>query len=230
MPTKILVVEDDADINRILCKYLEKEQYQTTAAFSGTEAKLLLSMNTFDLILLDLMLPGITGEKLVLEIRQNSSVPIIIISAKSALEDRVNLLKSGADDYITKPFDRDEVLARVGALLRRSKSSAAPSAAEDNYTFKQLILKPVSREVFVRQNEISLTAYEFEILKLLLQYPERVFTKEQLYQDIWKTGYYGEDNTINVHVSNIRKKIKDYDDDSYIKTVWGIGFKLDTVS
>lgn len=228
MPDKILIVEDDIDINKILCRYLEKEHYQVTAAFSGTEARLQLAVNTFDLVLLDLMLPGITGEELVTEIREKSMLPIIIISAKSALEDRVHLLQKGADDYITKPFERDEVLARVGALLRRSKTQTVKEAPSDIYSFKELIMKVESRQVLVKGNLISLTGFEFDILKQLLQHPERVFTKEQLYQDVWKSGFYGEDNTINVHISNIRKKIKDYDDASYIKTVWGIGFKLDT--
>jgi DNA-binding response OmpR family regulator len=231
MPAKILVVEDDSDINRILCRYLEKEQYQAVPAFSGTEARLRLSMASFDLILLDLMLPGITGEELIAEIRKSAQTPIIVISARSALEDRVGMLKGGADDYITKPFEREEVLARVGALLRRSRASLTAAApADQDISFKQLVLKPVSREVYVKGNQVLLTAYEFDILKLLLQNPDRVFTKERLYQDIWKTGYYGEDNTINVHVSNIRRKIKDFDEASYIKTVWGIGFKLDTAS
>jgi len=212
---KILVVEDDSDINRILCRYLEKEQYQVVAAFSGTEAKLLLTINNFDLILLDLMIPGITGEELISDIRKNSETPIIVISAKSALEDKVNALKNGADDYMIKPFERDEVLARVSAILRRSKLSRQNVTHENDYAIKHLVLKPASREVYVKGHLILLTAYEFDILQLLLQYPDRVFTKEQLYQDIWKAGYYGEDNTINVHMSNIRRKIKEQDDDSY---------------
>lgn len=228
MTAKILVVEDDADISRILCRFLEKENYHATAAFSGTEAKLLLQMNSYDLILLDLMLPGITGEELIAEIRKSSEVPIIIISAKSALEDRVKQLKNGADDYITKPFEREEVMARIAALLRRSKLTTQHKQEGDSLSLKQLVLKPSSREVYVNGNNILLTVYEYELLKILLENPERVFTKEQLYQEVWKSGYYGEDNTINVHISNIRKKIKDYDETSYIKTVWGIGFKLDT--
>lgn len=228
MLTKILVVEDDIDINRILCHYLEKEKYHVVSAFSGTEARLQLSLSSFDLILLDLMLPGLSGEELVSEIRTKSQIPIIIISAKSALQDRVNLLKLGADDYITKPFEREEVLARVEALLRRSKQGDIVFTEEEkDFTFKQLVMKLSSRDVFIKGNRLSLTAHEFDILKLLIQHPDRVFTKDHLYQDIWKTGYYGEDNTINVHISNIRKKIKEYDEDSYIKTVWGIGFKLD---
>jgi DNA-binding response OmpR family regulator len=226
---KILVVEDNEDINGILRRYLEMEGYQATGAFSGTEAKLLLSMKQYDLILLDLMIPGISGEELIGEIRKENDTPIIVISAKSALEDKVRTLKTGADDYITKPFEREEVLARVTAILRRSQGQLTSQGQEKDYTLKQLVLKPNSREAFIHQNLIPLTAYEYDILHLLLQHPDRVFTKEQLYQDVWKTGYYGEDNTINVHISNIRKKIKEFDEESYIKTVWGIGFKIDTV-
>ncbi|MDF2906922.1 MAG: DNA-binding response regulator [Herbinix sp.] len=230
MPIKILVIEDDADISRILCRYLTKEQYQVTPAYSGTEARLQLKLDTFHLVLLDLMLPGVSGEELITEIREAFQLPILVISAKTALEDKVKALKNGADDYITKPFDREEVLARVGALLRRSMPRTPNETPKESsiYRFKQLSLNPVSREVQVIGNPISLTAYEFDILQLMLQNPDRVFTKEQLYQDIWKAGYYGEDNTINVHISNIRKKIKEFDEASYIKTVWGIGFKIDT--
>ncbi len=224
---KLLVVEDDEDINNILRFYLEREGYQVECAFSGTEAKLQLTINTFNLILLDLMIPGITGEILIKEIRKTAQTPIIVISAKSALEDKVNALKNGADDYMTKPFEREEVLARVSAILRRSQVLQPCVTDEKDYLWKQLVIKPTSREVMVKGNMIALTAYEFDILLLLLQHPDRVFTKEQLYQDIWKAGYYGEDNTINVHISNIRKKIKEYDDEAYIKTVWGIGFKLE---
>lgn len=227
--SNILVVEDNEDINCILRRYLEREGYLVVGAFSGTEAKLQLSMSKFDLILLDLMIPGISGEQLIMEVRKSNQTPIIVISAKSALEDKVKALKNGADDYITKPFERDEVLARVAAILRRSQVFQNTEAREKDYVIKQLVLKPSSREVFVNGNLITLTAYEYDILLMLLQHPDRVFTKEQLYQDIWKAGYYGEDNTINVHVSNIRKKIKEFDDASYIKTIWGIGFKMDTV-
>lgn len=227
MQTRILVVEDDEDINRILKRYLEREKYEVITAFSGTEARLQLQFNSFDLILLDLMLPGITGEELILEIRKSMQIPILVISAKSELSDKVSALKTGADDYMTKPFEREEVIARVVALLRRSRLSSKSVSTENEYVFKNLVLKTEAREVTVNGKPIALTAYEYDILHLMLQYPDRVFTKDQLYQDIWKTGYYGEDNTINVHMSNIRKKIKEYDEEAYIKTVWGIGFKID---
>lgn len=233
MEANILVVEDDEDINLIVRRYLEKENYKTAGAFSGTEARLLLSMSTYDLIILDLMIPGITGEELMEGIRRQSNVPVLIISAKSSLEDKVGMLKAGADDYMTKPFEREEVLARVEALLRRSRLStaaantAANSLSKADYVLKQLVLKPSSREVLVKDNPVELTAYEFDILCFLMKNPDCVYTKEQLYQEVWNSGYYGEDNTINVHISNIRKKIKEFDDESYIKTVWGIGFKID---
>ncbi len=227
MQAKILVVEDDNDINRILTRYLEREHYEVMSAFSGTEAKLLLSMNRFDLIILDLMLPGITGEELIKEVRKTSQTPILVISAKVGIENKVNALKSGADDYMTKPFEREEVLARVEAILRRSNQTISDIGSDENITFKNLALKPVLREVTVYGNQLPLTASEFDILQLLIKNHERVFTKEQIFQEIWKSGYYGEDNTINVHISNIRKKIKEFDEESYIKTVWGIGFKID---
>lgn len=226
-PIKILIVEDDEDINRLLYRYLNQEGYQVMSAFSGTEAKLLLTMHSFQLILLDLMLPGMTGEELIKEVIKASNTAILVISAKSALEDKVKVLKLGADDYMTKPFDREEVLARVEAILRRSMGMKETSSEEKDYTWKNLKLRSSSREVWVEDNLIALTAYEYDILLLLLQNPERVYTKDQLYQEIWKTGYYGEDNTINVHISNIRKKIKEFDEEAYIKTVWGIGFKLE---
>lgn len=228
-PAKILVVEDNEDINRILCRYLERDGYIIISAYSGTEARLQLKADNYDLILLDLMLPGATGEELISEIRTISQVPIIVISAKISLNDKVNALKIGADDYITKPFERDEVLARVSALLRRSHIIHQDKVEEEkpHLIYKKLILKPQSRSVYVDNNKIELTAYEFDIINLLMKNPDKVFTKDQLYQLVWKTGYYGEDNTINVHISNIRKKIKEVDDDVYIKTVWGIGFKLE---
>lgn len=225
---KLLIVEDDEDINKLLRKHLENAGYQVISAFSGTEAKLLLSMESCDLILLDLMIPGIPGEELIHLIREKSDTPILVISAKSTLEDKVKALKGGADDYMTKPFEREEVIARVEAILRRSVKTLEQNTDEGIFTFKKLKLNPASREVFVNENLINLTGYEFDILLFLLKHMERVFTKEQLYQEIWHNGYYGEDNTINVHISNIRKKIKDYDEESYIKTVWGIGFKMDT--
>lgn len=226
MKYKVLVVEDEADINGLLVRILTEADYNTLQAFSGTEAKLLLEKEVPDLILLDLMLPGISGDKLLQEIRENkhSDIPVVVISARNALEDKVSLLKKGADDYITKPFEPEEVIARVQASLRRSGKG---NSSENILTFKNIKLFPQSRKVLLTDKELLLTAHEYEILLLLMRNPDKVYSRESLYELIWNGGYYGENNTVNVHVSNLRKKIKEYDStQEYIQTVYGIGFKL----
>ncbi len=238
MQTKVLIVEDDADINQILKRIMEKQGYETVQAFSGSEAKLLFSMaadlkDIYDLILLDLMLPGVTGEELIAMIREKSDIPVIVLSAKTALESRVNAINLGADDYLVKPFEKEEVIARVNSALRRyrgmngnqTNATVATEKLEALY-YKKLVLNPEAREVKVCDTVLALTTHEFEILLLLLRNPGKVFSREGLYEQIWQGGYFGEDNTVNVHVSNLRKKIATLDDDEYIKTVWGIGFKL----
>lgn len=223
---KILVVEDEPDINGLLVKILKEADYHTIQAFSGTEAKLLLEKEDPDLILLDLMLPGMSGEELLYDIRENkcSNVPVLIISAKNTLNDKVSLLKEGADDYIIKPFEPEEVLARIQAALRRVGKE---SIIEKNLTYKNLKLYTDSRKVIASGSEVFLTAHEYDILCLLMQHPEKVYSRETLYEMVWHGGYYGENNTVNVHVSNLRKKLKEKDpDEEYIQTVYGIGFKL----
>lgn len=244
----ILIVEDDADINQILAKIMRKQGYEPIQAFSGSEAKLLLFSNQaggsteklngdYDLILLDLMLPGVMGEDLVGSIREKSDVPIIVISAKSALEDRVRILNLGADDYLVKPFEKEEVIARVNGALRRYKGGFHRNGVDStNQTegkkdfpmlaYRNLEIYPQAREAKIFRQDIPLTAHEFDILYLLVQNPGKVYSRESLYEQIWEGGYYGEDNTVNVHVSNLRKKIAAFDKEEYIKTVWGIGFKM----
>lgn len=229
---EILVVEDDIDINNLIKKTLEKSGYSVTQAFSGSEALLRLDINEFDIILLDLMLPGLCGEELIKNIRTKKELPIIVISAKSSLEDKVNVLNIGADDYITKPFQYEEIIARVNSQLRRYKKSLVQEEEKDDtvFKFRDLILKVESREVIVKDKNIDLTGHEFEILTILVESPDKVFSREMLYEKVWKNGYYGEDNSINVHISNIRKKIKEIiPDEEYIKTVWGIGFKMNKI-
>ena len=226
MQYKILVIEDEPDINRLLAKILNNADYHVTSAYSGTEAKLLLEKESPDLILLDLMLPGISGEQLLNMLRKEkySNIPAIVISAKNSLDNKVTLLKGGADDYITKPFEPEEVLARVQALLRRSGRDAL---ADVILVHKKMKLNPSSRKVTVDNTELPLTAHEFDILLLLMQNPQKVYSRENLYELVWHGGYYGENNTVNVHVSNIRKKIKEIlPEEEYIQTVYGIGFKL----
>ena len=183
MGVRILIVEDDADINRLLERILVKAGYDTTAAFSGSEARL-LKPQTFDLILLDLMLPGATGEELIAEIRQSSTVPIIVISAKGQ-EDKLNALKSGADDFIAKPFDVEEVKVRVQSLLRRAREFSSPAASGSRLVLGKLTLDPESREAEVEGKPLILTAREFDILALLLRYPNKVFTRQNLFETVW---------------------------------------------
>lgn len=224
---RVLVVEDDADINNLILKILQKGNYEVVQAFSGSEADLRISMGEYDIAMLDLMLPGITGEELISKIRDKSDMPIIVISAKTALEDRVNALNMGADDYITKPFEAADILARVNSQLRRYRKFTGSSSNSDVLKFKKLVINENLREAKVNGQELNLTAHEFDILCALVKNPDKVYSRENLYETIWKSGYIGEDNTVNVHVSNVRKKIKDIDsDEEYIKTVWGIGFKL----
>ena len=221
----ILVVEDDQDINRLLCRILTDGGYDVRPAFSGSEAVLWAEQYDYDLVLLDLMLPGITGEEFIARMRKKRTMPIIVLSAKAGLESRVNVLRLGADDFIPKPFDNDEVLARVEAQLRRYKQFSAPGGGQV-LRCGDLELDREAIRVTAGGREVPLTAREFEILSLLMSHPRKVFTREQLYESAWGGEYMGDDNTVNVHISNLRSKLSKVSDGEYIKTVWGIGFKM----
>lgn len=218
----ILVVEDDSAINALLCRVVSDAGYDCRGAFSGSEAALLAEKYDYDLILLDLMLPGLSGEEFIRQVRKGKTMPVIVLSAKAGLEDRVNVLRLGADDFIPKPFDNAEVLARIEAQLRRYKKFSR-GGAEEILTWGELSLDRESVRVTADGKEISLTAREFEILALLMSHPKKVFTREQIYQQVWGEEYMGDDNTVNVHISNLRAKLGG---NGYIKTVWGIGFKM----
>ena len=223
----ILVVEDDGDINRLLCTLLTKNGYTVTPAYSGSEAEMRLSAERpFDLVLLDLMLPGLTGEELLVKIRRDQVMPVIVISAKGR-QDKLHALGLGADDYIAKPFDAEEVLARVGAQLRRYKRLTPPSPTGKVLCYKELVLDTEGAAVTVRGEPVPLTAREYGILSLLMAHPKKVFTRANLFESVWQDAFRGDENTINVHVSNLRAKIARADpDNEYIRTVWGIGFKM----
>jgi DNA-binding response OmpR family regulator len=226
--SQILIVEDDDDINQLLQTLLKKEGYLVSAAFSGTEGALHIQMEKFDLLICDLMLPGMSGEELIQKVRATHKFPIIALSAKGGLDDKVHVLELGADDYMTKPFEAKELLARVKAQLRRSGFGDTKSEQKEDQLLqiKQLILNAETLTAEVEGTSLELTVREFEILKIMMQYPQKVFSKEALYEAVWKDGYYGEDNTISVHVSNIRKKIEKITAEEYISTVWGIGYRL----
>jgi len=224
MQYKILIVEDEADINRLLAAMLSAEGYGICQAFSGTEAAMVLDREKPDLILLDLMLPGLPGRELLRKVREEKGwdIPVLILSAKSALDTKVDLLKTGADDYITKPFEPEEVTARVCAAFRRRRPSA-----REMISYKKLEMWPEARKVTVNGRELALTGHEYDLLSLFVSSPGKVYSRESLYELVWRDGYYGENNTVNVHVSNLRKKIKEADPaEEYIQTVYGIGFRL----
>lgn len=224
---KILIVEDDSDINGLLCKILEKEGFETVSAYSGSEALLRLSMEHFDMMLLDLMLPGTTGEEVIRQLREKENeIPVLVLTAKASLEDKISVLNLGADDYLTKPFENEEVVARVNARLRRFRKNKSADKEGQKLQFKNLVLDKEARTCQVKGQEISFTVLEFDILTLLLEHPDKVYSKENIYQAVWKDNYIGEDSTVSVHISNIRKKIAMIDEEEYIKTVWSIGFKL----
>ena len=291
----ILVIEDDAAINDVVCSALKGEGYECVPAYSGTEARLLLQVEPlacpFDLVICDLMLPGMSGEEVVAFIRAQSNVPILVISAKAEVVDRVSLLKQGVDDYLVKPFDLDELAARVEALLRRSGVEKASHMSErdidksctggiyvgednlgegnqreratSNYqermasnwpekvannwqeraasnwperttnnqqacaiTFGEWLLDEEQRRFEVRGVPVRLTRTEFDIVAALMRYPRKVFTKRELYEAVWHEESFVEEKAINTHISNIRTKLKGTGTESYIETVWGIGFKL----
>ncbi|WP_209342864.1 response regulator transcription factor [Flavonifractor sp. AGMB03687] len=221
----ILVVEDDQDINNLLCKILTGAGYDCRPAYSGSEAALWAEQYDYDLVLLDLMLPGLTGEEFIAKLRQRKTMPIIVLSAKAGLEDRVNVLKLGADDFIPKPFDNMEVLARVEAQLRRYKQFDRGTGGAV-LTHGDLTLDKEGVTVTAGGKPVAVTAREFRILALLMEHPKKVFTREKLYQQVWGGEYMGDDNTVNVHISNLRSKLAKASPTEYIKTVWGIGFKL----
>ena len=225
----ILVVEDDPSINGLLVRLLQRAGYQATPSFSGTEALLRLEQGDYDLILLDLMLPGLDGASVLQRLRETHALPVIVISARGDVVDRVELLRLGADDYIVKPFDVDEVLARVEAQLRRCRiqtNGCQEAAADETLHYKQLRIERAAHRAMMGETKLELTSREYQILYLLVEHPGRVFTREAIYQAIWPDDVYVVDNTINVHISNLRAKFARHDDAPYIETVWGIGFIL----
>lgn len=216
---KILIVEDDVSIHNIIEELLKKEKYFTDNAYSGTEALLLLEKGNYDLVLLDLMLPVISGEKIIEKI---TNVPIIVLSAKCSTEDKVNCLLSGANDYITKPFDGNELLARIKVQLRNKN--------QNNYSnilkYKELELYNDNHSLFISNHKVSLTKTEYAILKCLILNSKQIISKSKLLDLISIDTEDCDENSLKVHISNIRKKIKTITSNEYIESVWGIGFKM----
>lgn len=219
----VLIVEDMQEVNDMLKEYLAKDGHHCIQAFSGSEAKLLLEKHSFDIILLDLMLPAISGEQILREVKSNANIPVIIISAKDSLDKRVEMLELGADDYICKPFELQEVLARIHVQLRKVSKD---NSQKDSIDLNGLKLNLLTYQVSTNNHVISLTKHEFLILKLLMENPNQVFTKQVIYEIAWGEDYYGDERVINTHIGNLRTKLRSFSDTEFIQTVWGIGFKF----
>ncbi len=225
---KLLLVEDDMEISRMLKDYLRAENYEVVCVADGKEACEKFDSDSYALVLLDLMIPKISGMEVMQHIRQRSTVPIIIVSAKDTDADKTLGLGLGADDYITKPFSVTEVLARIKANIRRSTQYSKPAEPEnETLVIGDLVMNLTDYAVTKKSVKVDLTVKEYEILKLLLQNPKKVYTKEQMYSLIWNDAYLGDENAVNVHISRLRNKIEDNPrTPKYVITVWGIGYKL----
>lgn len=219
MMANIAIIDDDVYIGNMLETVLEKEGYAVARAYSGTEALLLLEKQRPDLILLDLMLPGLSGEEVLSRIRD---IPVIVLSAKAAVQDKVEVLLSGAADYLTKPFAVDELLARITVQLRKKQAGDGSGLLH----YRDLTLDPISHEVMAGNTAVHLTKTEFAILKLLMQNPKQVMTKSLLLERICEDTPDCVESSLKVHVSNLRKKLREADGYDYIEAVWGIGFKM----
>lgn len=214
----IAVIDDDLHINNMLCELLSREGYKVIRAFSGGEALAVLEETTPDLILLDLMMPGLSGEQVLPRIRD---IPVIVMSAKVDVGSKVQLLMSGAADYVTKPFDTKELLARIQVQLRRSRQITA-----DILEYGGLTLDAELHEAKFGENAVKLTKTEFAILKILMQNPKQVITKSQILDRISADTPDCVESSLKVHVSNLRKKLRDASGLDFIEAVWGIGFKM----
>lgn len=226
MSKKVLIVEDDKEINNILRTFLEQKGYEVWSALDGHVATQEMNEREYDLILMDLMLPFKSGERLIKELREKSQTPVIVLSAKTMLETKLEVLRLGADDYILKPFDLEEVLVRMEVVLRRSGTGEGDTKAADILSCGELTYFLTENRVTFASQEIALTAKEMHLLRLFLENPEKVFTKANLYEAVWNDVYYYEDNTINVHISNLRNKLKKATGQDFVETVWGIGYRL----
>lgn len=220
----ILIVEDNKDVSQMLAEVLSDAGYKVKLAYTGIEGLNEINNNVYDLVLLDIMLPYKSGDEVLKEMRKFSDIPVIIISAKDMIGTKIDLLKLGADDYITKPFDLYEVVARVEANLRRSHKLMQESK---EFRYKDMVLDDSTKRVFINDNEIELTAKEYMILEMLIKYINKVFTKANIYKSVWQDEYFEDDNAVKTHISNLRSKLKKANPNvEYIETVWGLGYRL----
>lgn len=239
---KILIIEDDREIAGLLKVYLTKNGYEVTGRYDGVAGlnELRANPGMYDMILLDMMLPGFSGDELLPKFRTITDIPVIVISAVSNLDDRIGMMRSGADDYIIKPFELPDVLVRIEAVARRyvlqprgetgDEGSGAVSVAKGStvavLNYGAIEMDTESGKVTVKGEKLSLTTKEYEILRLFLTNRSKLFSKANLYESIWNEEYYPEDQSLKVHMSNLRSKLRKLDEFDYIETVWGMGYRL----
>lgn len=228
MNKNLLIIEDDIDIALMIKEYLKKEEYNIFIASSGEEGLETFKKNNIDLIMLDVMMPGIDGYMTLSKIRETSNIPVIMLTAKGHQMDKVIGFKNGCDDYIVKPFDLIELNLRIIAILRRGNTKNNESNSNDIINYKDLIINKEEYSVMKSGDEINITKKEFEILSLLMSNQGRIYTSEMIYNLVWKDTYLENDNSVIMHIRNIREKLGDKVKDSiYIKTIWGVGYKVE---
>lgn len=224
MPKKILIVEDEANIRELLRLYLEREGYTVLEAENGVEGVKKWKSDKPDMLLLDVMMPVMDGWAVCREIRAESDVPIIMLTAKGETADRVSGLEMGADDYIVKPLEMPEVIARVRAVFRRM----APDDAPEKLSFDNLVIDKQAYDLVIKGKRVDAPPKEIELLYFLASSPNRVFTRAQLLDDVWGFDYFGDTRTVDVHVKRLREKLEGVSDKWELKTVWGVGYKFET--
>ena len=219
--SRVLIVEDEDAIAEIEKDYLELSGFEVVIKSDGTSGLATALEEEFDIMILDVMLPGVDGYEICKQVREKKNTPIIMVSAKKEDIDKIRGLGVGADDYMTKPFDLHELLARIEANLKRTSNT---SCQNDTLTYRDIEIN--NSLVYIKEVLVSFTSTELKILRLLLQYPQKIFSKQNLYESIWNKTYAYDDDTINTHISHIRKKIKAITNEDYIQTIWGIGYKI----
>jgi len=226
---KILIVDDDVNICELLRLYLEKEGYSTEVVNNGLDAVTVFSETAPDLVLLDIMLPGLDGWQICREIRKTSQTPIIMLTAKGEIFDKVLGLELGADDYIVKPFEPKEVIARIKAVLRRTAPAQTPSQETNKIvTYDKLSINLTNYELKINGEYVDAPPKELELIYHLASNPNRVYTRDQLLDEVWGFEYYGNSRTVDVHVKRLREKLEGVSDQWELRTIWGVGYKFDT--
>lgn len=255
---RILIIEDDKEINKLLSVFLGKNGYDTVSSYDGVDGLNALKkyakknggfsggksvadtdtnlQDNIDLILLDMMLPGFSGDEILTKIRSFTDIPVIVVSAVSSLDERLFMMKNGADDYIIKPFELPDVLVRIEAVMRRynaannrvqaDNKNTSVAAPGKKLTYGSIVMDTALMTVSIKGEEVTLTSKEYEILKLMLENQNKLFSKANLYESVWNEEYFPDDQSLKVHMSNLRSKLRRYDEFDYIETIWGMGYRL----